>query len=62
MLQTPTLHLGSPTQIGPLTIFPVWTDAPEPADTVMLGVGGSLLAGNVDACAASYDNVTIDFQ
>ncbi|MEO6629359.1 MAG: DUF6569 family protein [Aquihabitans sp.] len=25
---TPTIHLGVPTQAGPLTVFPVWTDAP----------------------------------
>ena len=30
MLQTPTIHVGSPTQVGPLTLFPVWTDAPVP--------------------------------
>ncbi|MGC5020757.1 ARPP-1 family domain-containing protein [Micromonospora sp. DT47] len=24
----PALHLGAPTQAGPLTVFPVWTDAP----------------------------------
>jgi hypothetical protein len=24
----PALHLGAPTQAGPLTIFPIWTDAP----------------------------------
>jgi hypothetical protein len=30
MFQTPKFHLGSPTQVGPLTVFPVWTDAPQP--------------------------------
>ncbi|MCB1257132.1 MAG: hypothetical protein KDB26_08515 [Microthrixaceae bacterium] len=30
MLITPTHHIGVPTQIGPLTVFPVWTDAPVP--------------------------------
>ncbi|GAA4243235.1 ARPP-1 family domain-containing protein [Dactylosporangium darangshiense] len=24
----PALHLGAPTQAGPLTVFPIWTDAP----------------------------------
>jgi hypothetical protein len=24
----PALHLGSPVQLGPLTVFPIWTDAP----------------------------------
>lgn len=32
----PTIHLGSPTQVGPLTLFPVWTDAPVPAKPVAL--------------------------
>lgn len=27
---TPTLHIGAGTTVGPLTIFPVWTDAPLP--------------------------------
>lgn len=26
----PTLHVGAPTQAGPLSVFPVWTDAPAP--------------------------------
>lgn len=30
----PTIHLGSPFQVGPLTIFPVWTDAPVPKKPV----------------------------
>jgi len=30
MTTTPTIHLGVPTQAGPLTVFPVWTDAPLP--------------------------------
>jgi hypothetical protein len=28
VIRMPGLHLGSPTTYGPLTIFPVWTDAP----------------------------------
>jgi len=28
MVALPALHLGAPVQAGPLTIFPVWTDAP----------------------------------
>ena len=31
MTTTPTIHLGAPTEVGPLTVFPVWTDAPLPA-------------------------------
>jgi hypothetical protein len=30
MYITPQLHVGSPTQAGPLSVFPVWTDAPMP--------------------------------
>jgi hypothetical protein len=28
MTALPALHIGSPTEAGPLTVFPVWTDAP----------------------------------
>lgn len=28
--QFPGIHLGAPTMVGPLTVFPVWTDAPVP--------------------------------
>jgi hypothetical protein len=28
MTTLPALHIGSPVQAGPLTVFPVWTDAP----------------------------------
>ena len=28
MTKLPALHVGSPVQAGPLTVFPVWTDAP----------------------------------
>ncbi len=28
MTKLPALHVGSPAQAGPLTVFPVWTDAP----------------------------------
>lgn len=27
-MRLPALHLGAPVQAGPLTVFPVWTDAP----------------------------------
>lgn len=30
MYITPQLHVGSPAAAGPLTVFPVWTDAPMP--------------------------------
>lgn len=38
MITTPTIHLGSPTQVGPLTVFPVWTDAPEPKRPVRASI------------------------
>lgn len=48
---TPTLHVGAPTEAGPLSAFPVWTDAPMPrralhtrlpegAQVTEAGVGG----------------------
>ena len=33
MITAPTLHLGAPTQAGPLTVHPIWTDAPAVART-----------------------------
>ena len=32
----PTFHLGAPTVVGPLTLFPIWTDAPVPDMPVAL--------------------------
>lgn len=32
MTNLPALHLGAPTQAGPLTVFPIWTDAPVAPD------------------------------
>ena len=34
MITAPQLHVGSPTEAGPLTIFPIWTDAPMPVRSV----------------------------
>lgn len=28
------LHLGAPTVVGPLTLFPIWTDAPVPEEPI----------------------------
>jgi hypothetical protein len=43
MITMPTLHLGRGTQAGPLTIFPIWTDAPvathRPYTTTLRGHG-----------------------
>jgi len=30
MINSPVHHLGSPTHVGPLSVFPIWTDAPVP--------------------------------
>lgn len=38
MLITPTIHLGAPSAVGPLTVFPVWTDAALPRRAVRTGV------------------------
>ena len=47
MITTPTFHLGSPTQIGPLTLFPVWTDAPEPKRPIRTSVPRGATIGEV---------------
>ena len=43
MISMPMLHLGRGTQAGPLTIFPIWTDAPvathRPYTTTLRGNG-----------------------
>ena len=43
MIQLPTLHLGRGAQTGPLTVFPIWTDAPvsshRPYTTTLRGDG-----------------------
>ncbi len=43
MITMPTLHLGRGTQAGPLTIFPIWTEAPvtthRPYTTTLRGDG-----------------------
>ena len=59
MLQTPTLHLGSPTQIGPLTIFPVWTDAPEPKRPIRTAVPRGASIGEVEG-GAVVERLTVD--
>ena len=34
MVVAPALHIGCATHVGPLSIFPVWTDAPMPSRAV----------------------------
>lgn len=33
----PALHLGAPAAVGPLTVFPIWTDAPVPRPRLRIG-------------------------
>jgi len=44
----PRLHLGSPTQVGPLTLFPVWAEAPLPANPIPLGPPAGATVGELD--------------
>lgn len=44
----PALHLGSPTQVGPLALFPVWADAPLPANPIPLGPSAGATVGELD--------------
>lgn len=45
---TPTIHLGVATQAGPLTVFPVWTDAPAPKRALRTALPKSASVGEVD--------------
>ena len=44
---TPTIHLGVPTQAGPLTVFPVWTDAPAPKRALRTALPKSASVGEI---------------
>lgn len=59
MFQTPTLHLGSPTQVGPLTIFPVWTDAPQPARPLRTRLPKGATIGEDDG-GATVQHLVVD--
>lgn len=59
MITTPTFHLGSPTQIGPLTVFPVWTDAPEPKRPIRTSVPRGATIGEVPG-GAVVERLTVD--
>ena len=41
--QIPELHVGRGTQVGPLTVFPVWSSEPE-VTSVSMGVGAQIEA------------------
>jgi hypothetical protein len=44
----PTLHLGAPTVVGPLTLFPIWTDAPVPDVPVPIDPPAAASIGELD--------------
>lgn len=48
MTVTPTIHLGAPTAVVPLTVFPVWTDAPMPRPRLRTGLPRGARVGEVD--------------
>lgn len=45
----PALHLGAPSQVGPLTLFPIWTDAPVPKKPTPLLPPDGAVIGELDA-------------
>jgi hypothetical protein len=45
----PTLHLGAPTVVGPLTLYPIWTDAPVPDVPVPLEPPAEATIGELDS-------------
>lgn len=48
-LRKPILHLGAPTVVGPLTLFPIWTDAPVPDVPVPLEPPATATIGELDS-------------
>lgn len=44
----PTMHLGAPTVVGPLTLFPIWTDAPLPDAPISLEPPAGATIGELD--------------
>ena len=45
----PTMHLGAPTLVGPLTLFPIWTDAPVPDVPVPLEPPATATIGELES-------------
>ncbi len=45
----PTMHLGAPTVVAPLTLFPIWTDAPVPDVPVPLEPPAEASIGELDS-------------
>jgi hypothetical protein len=45
----PTMHLGAPTVVGPLTLFPIWTDAPVPDAPIPLEPPATATIGELDS-------------
>ena len=47
-MSLPEIHLGAPTVVGPLTIFPIWTDAPVPESPVPLDAPPGATIGELE--------------
>lgn len=45
----PALHLGAPTVVGPLTLIPIWTDAPVPDAPTLLEPPAAATIGELDS-------------
>lgn len=43
------MHLGAPTVVGPLTLFPIWTDAPVPDHPISLEPPATATIGELDS-------------
>jgi hypothetical protein len=49
----PAMHLGAPTVVGLLTLFPIWTDAPAPDVPVPLQPPAGATIGELDSGPAA---------
>lgn len=49
MTTTPMIHLGVATEVGPLTVFPVWTDAPRAARALRTSLPKGTKVGELES-------------
>lgn len=49
MTTTPMIHLGAATEVGPLTVFPVWTDAPRAARALRTSLPQGTKVGELES-------------